>query len=110
MERSGILWGAELGEFWGVKWNSGWVDGWVLLEKWRRSGGNDSAGGGGWGWWVPKAGRSSRGPEKAREKGIGGGVPEVYCGLRRANSREGNSREERIEVGEWRFGRRQGVP
>ena len=69
---------------------------------------------GGWGggsWWVPKAGRSSRGPEKAKEKGIGGGVPEVYCGLRQENSREGNSREERIgEVGEWRFGRRQGVP
>lgn len=25
VERSGILWGAELGEFWGVNWNSWWV-------------------------------------------------------------------------------------
>lgn len=105
-----FFWGAELGESWGAKWNSWWVG--------RGSGGTGGVrdvmrvcSGEGDSWWVPKAGRSSRGPEKARGKGIGGGVSEVYCGLRQENSGEGNSKEERMgEMGGWRFWSRWGVP
>lgn len=88
VERNGIAWGEELGEFWGVKWDS-WREVGVPreLEFW---------GGACGGWeWVPKARSTSRGPARARQKGTAGEVLEVHRGPRQEDSGEGNSRRER---------------